>query len=355
MSTAQQSQDNVLGAVIFFSHILAALSLTGLISSDLVKAFKAFSNLKANTSQRHGLVLVFTAFAAISFSSLSYHILNILISSYVDWAKNTNISLSPSFFGALGDDSFSLLNIWAWARSSTPFQDFAEVVCNDAVRFWWTQQALLLSIGWNTFMVIEGRHWPRQLDLGINLTAAGTKCDIPRLWAYFLLDQILPVSFTLNLFCIALLLAPPPKTEKKIYATSPLLQIVSLLAYFYAVSQAPANVGTPSFLPTVIATRALLFAPYLVLAPSSKLSWLTPVGRSASRRTLHEAYQPAWRMILVCTAVMYVRQYRVVLADNYKSAIWEGFRTLNDVPAVSALAYDYILGLGSLYVFWATT
>ena len=60
-------------------------------------------------------------------------------------------------------------------------------------------------------------------------------------------------------------------------------------------------------------------------------------------------------MIGICTAVMYVRQYKLVLEDNNKSALWEGFRTLNHVPAVSALAYDYILGLGSLYVFWATT
>lgn len=79
------------------------------------------------------------------------------------------------------------------------------------------------------------------------------------------------------------------------------------------------------------------------------------MGQSTSKGTLYEAYGPAWKMILICTAVLYVKQYRVVLEDNHKSAIWEGFRTLNDVPAVSTLAYDYILGLGSLYVFWATT
>jgi len=60
-------------------------------------------------------------------------------------------------------------------------------------------------------------------------------------------------------------------------------------------------------------------------------------------------------MILVCSVVMYVRQHRLVLQDNHKNALWEGFRTLNHVPAVSAIAYDYILGLGSLYVFWAMT
>jgi hypothetical protein len=358
MSTSGKDPDNVLGAIIFFSYILAALGLTGLIFSDLFKAFEAFSKSKANTSHRHSLVLVFATFAVISFSSLSYHMLNVLVHSYTEWADVATVPLPQTFWGALSgqtDAASSFLNIWTWAKSSTLFQDFTKVICNDPVRFWWTQQALLLSIGWNTFMAIEGKSPSYHIICPLMLSVPGTKRDIPRLWAYFLLDQVLPVSFTLNLFCVALLLAPPPTTEKKLYATTPLLQILSLLAYFLSVTQAPANVDTPWLLPTLLATRALLFAPYLVLAPSSRLSWRTPVGQSASRGTLHEAYRPAWKMILVCTVVMYVRQYRVVLDDNHKSAIWEGFRTLNDVPAVSALAYDYILGLGSLYVFWATT
>src|SRR4051812_13142219 len=155
------------------------------------------------------------------------------------------------------------------------------------------------------------------LNVRMDLIVSGTKRDIPRLWAYFLLDQILPVSFTLNLFCLALLLTPPPKTEKKLYATTPLLQILTLLAYFYCLSQASALLDTPWFLPNLLAIRALLFAPYLVLAPSPELSWRTSLGQSAARATLHEAYQPAWRMVLVCTAVMYVRQYKVVLEDNH--------------------------------------
>jgi hypothetical protein len=158
MSTAEKGQDNVLGAIIFLSYILAALGLTLLISSDLLKAFNAFLDSKANTSHRFTLALLFAAFATISLSSLSYHMLNVLMSSYVEWAENAKIPLPQSFFGGLGNDSFSLANIWTWARSSTLFQDFAEVICNDAVRFWWAQQALLLSIGWNTFMAIEGRH-----------------------------------------------------------------------------------------------------------------------------------------------------------------------------------------------------
>jgi len=166
MSTADDGQDNVLGAVLLFSYILAALGLTALISSDLLHAFNTLVKSNANPSRRINLVLVFAAFAAISFSSLSYHLLNILIASYVEWAQTASIPLASSFFGGLSDHSVSLPNIWTWAKSSALFQDFADIICNDAVRFWWTQQVLLLSIGWNTFMAIEGRRpGPCQFDL----------------------------------------------------------------------------------------------------------------------------------------------------------------------------------------------
>jgi hypothetical protein len=167
MSTIEKSPDNVLGAVVFFLYILAALGLTALISSDLVNLYGVFLRSKMNTSYRSNLVLAFAAFAVISFSSLSYHLLSVLIYSYAEWAEKAHVPLPQTFFGAfsgLTNGSLSFLNIWAWAKSSTLFQDFAEVVCNDAVRFWWTQQALLLSIGWNTFMAIEGRPRTCQIE-----------------------------------------------------------------------------------------------------------------------------------------------------------------------------------------------
>jgi hypothetical protein len=105
------------------------------------------------------LILVFASFVASSFSSLAYQMLNVLIHSYAQWAADKNVALPGTFIAALKgltNESF-YSNVWTWAKSTTLFQDFAEVICNDPVRFWWTQQALLLSIGWNTFMAIEGK------------------------------------------------------------------------------------------------------------------------------------------------------------------------------------------------------
>ena len=160
MSATGESPDNVLGAIIFFSYIVTALGITGLIVSDLSKAYRAFSKSQANTIHRSNLILAFASFAAISFSGLSYHMLNVLIHSYLTWVESANMPFPRTLFGTLTGlttGELSLLDIWTWAKSSTLFTDFAEVICNDPVRFWWTQQALLLSIGWNTYMAIEGK------------------------------------------------------------------------------------------------------------------------------------------------------------------------------------------------------
>lgn len=158
-ASAEHSSENVLGAIVFFSYIVTALGLTLLILSDLSKAYGTFSRSKANTIHRSNLILIFASFAAISFSSLAYHMLNVLIYSYAKWAAGKSVALPGTFITALKgltNESF-YSNTWIWAKSTTLFRDFAEVICNDPVRFWWTQQALLLSIGWNTFMAIEGK------------------------------------------------------------------------------------------------------------------------------------------------------------------------------------------------------
>lgn len=146
--------ENTIGATIFLLYIVAALGLTGLISYDLVKAYNAFASSRTSTRAPFQInsVLIFSALAALSFSVLSYHMLNVLIYSYVAWARDSQVSLPRSLF----DVNLSQLYIWTWAKSSTLFRDFAETICDDSLRFWWTQQALSFSMMCNIFMAVEG-------------------------------------------------------------------------------------------------------------------------------------------------------------------------------------------------------
>ena len=142
----------------------------------------------------------------------------------------------------------------------------------------------------------------------------------------------------------------PLKPERLLWRPGVAVEVLPLTAYFLCLSQAPTTIGTPWLFPMLFTTRLLLFAPSVVLKPAPYRSWWKP--NKCSRR-LHNDYQAAWITIIVFATLLHVRQSLLVVGDNYKNAIWEGFRTINDNPAVSALAYDYIIALASLYVFWA--
>lgn len=171
------TQDNVLGAVVFFSYIVAALLLTGILCIDVQKAFsnRVLSTVQRQQRQtprqvkeagpdRKASTSLLAALATLSFAVLSYHMLNFLILSYQSWSSSAPIlpatlPATPqvtwhAFHSALGNLSSG--NIWTWAVESTLFRDFAEVICNDSHRFWWTQAALVYSYTWNVYMSIEG-------------------------------------------------------------------------------------------------------------------------------------------------------------------------------------------------------
>jgi hypothetical protein len=92
-----QKDNNVLGAIVFFSYIAAALALTGLVTSDLQKAFTTWSSRsrrgRSRDRDRSVRVSLFAALSTLSFAVLSYHTLDFLDQSYQAWSS---ISSSPA-------------------------------------------------------------------------------------------------------------------------------------------------------------------------------------------------------------------------------------------------------------------
>lgn len=150
---AELQDQNIVGAIIFFSYILWALLLTILICRDLLDIYsqgsraggksRAGSNVQQDRRLRHK-VFVYAALCALSFSSLSFHMLIFLIQSYQSWA------VSERWRHA------TVQNIWRWSINSNLFQDFAEVLCDGPEHFWWTHLILLYTFGWNVYMCVEG-------------------------------------------------------------------------------------------------------------------------------------------------------------------------------------------------------
>ena len=148
---------NVFGAIIFFAYIVAAVVLSLPIVNSLY-GFKSRRAITLNTdSESTAKLQKLVALAVLSFSVLSYHMLRFLIFSYGQWANTNKIALPEALRSIYGIRAYlDDLHIWSWATSSTLFQDFAEVICNDPQRWLWTQSVLLYSYAWNTYMAIKG-------------------------------------------------------------------------------------------------------------------------------------------------------------------------------------------------------
>jgi hypothetical protein len=221
------------------------------------------------------------------------------------------------------------------------FQDFAEVICNDPRHYWWTQLALLYSLGWNIYMSVEGR--PLQINSGekqLLILLVGTKNEIPNLWAYFLLDQILPVSFTQNLFLVAILLKPKVKRIGHWQYSGRLLHVVIVVAYLGSLLAAPLSVGKSFFFPVIFAARFLLFAPFALSRP-----YIARNLTNGSGAVDMGGYRAA--LVTLCIGGFGLQ---VVQAARLLPMIIP-VAALNDNAAVSALGHDFLLGIFSLIVF----
>lgn len=153
---------NLSGALIFSVYVGSALLLSITIIRSL---FVMHQSLLKADQRKTDINLdkrleIFSAFSVLSFSTLSYNMLSYLVLSYRDWAKANSVALPERLLGdgsLLGSGNHRVeLHVWLWLTSSTLFKDFAVSICGTSARFWWTEQALLVTMAWSVFMSFEG-------------------------------------------------------------------------------------------------------------------------------------------------------------------------------------------------------
>lgn len=181
------------------------------------------------------------------------------------------------------------------------------------------------------------------------LQNVGRKRSIPHLEAYFIIGQILPISFTINLFSLAILLYSIPQPTQKFWTPTPIIQLLPLMAYYVFVLLAPftADGSGGFFIIIVVFIRLLLFFPLL-------LPMIVPEGGGKSYLTPRNAgWMDAgpWYFIGVLSVLLWLSQTFTALKDN-NGHVGRVLGAVNDSPAVSALGYDYMLSLVTLG-FWA--
>lgn len=166
---------------------------------------------------------------------------------------------------------------------------------------------------------------------------------IPRLWAFFALSQILPISFAQNLFYIALLRSPGPK-ETTIYFPRRTTLLVTA-AYCICLLVAPYTAEGPFLMPTIIVARLLLFVPFFLPEASGHGKKPLPARKGLE---LFDHWQARNIVGLFATA-MTVKQDVSLIQQGYTlRVVW---RALFSHPAVTSLGVDFVVTNASFAVW----
>ncbi|KAK5718913.1 hypothetical protein LTR17_015503 [Elasticomyces elasticus] len=293
-------QTNHFGAAIFWSYNVAALGLTTVVLHTLA----TLQPSRDGSQERRKRTQIFGAMAAISFSTLSFNMLNVLIQSYIQWPER--------FPRAYDRSQHSMIDsIWTWSTTSTLFRDFGEAIVADEARYLWVLSALMGTFSVCLYMATEGR-----------------RRSIPRLWAFFALSQILPISFAQNLFYIAII-RQPAKAQPVTVRSLPNAGV--LLVYSLLLSVAPRAGQTSTLMPLIIVARLLLVMP-LILVQS---------GAATNNTGLVPRLQ---RPVAIATGLLIVRQAILAFEED---SLTDMVAAVISHPAVSALGFDLIISIMS--------
>jgi len=167
--------------------------------------------------------------------------------------------------------------------------------------------------------------------------ATGRQAGVSRLWAYFVLDQILPVSFAQNLFCTMLIVMP----EKKGRQLRPAIRKRAAVSvcYILLLRLVPYTVHTTWFLPTLFALRFMLFAPFLVDRVAD--NGLT-TDDCCTRSTIQKFNM--WSLVLFSVGGLYSLPLTKEQSSEQDIAFIPNY-------AASALTQDMVLGVASAALF----
>jgi len=327
----QSSVTNYLGASIFISYIIAALVLVYLISGELDARYRRLVAQKKGNASQWKQFKLFVTLSSISFAVLSWNMLHFLITSYNAWSARQVSALlhtSTSYVDLA-------VSVWQWTIHSTLFLDFARSLCASQSGYWWVMQALMATMTTNVIMQSAGRRWK------------------VRTGYYVAIGQILPISFAMNLFSVALVLAQMDGEisqggEKKTDSDKTRVQrahdegqkllplwVLGVVAILYRILlyRLPQTRDEIQFMATVLLTRLALYAVCSIAIPTV--------------RALDKRFTRMHLSVLTVFGVQ--RLITVTSGQDWKNVVSRAW-ALIESPAVAALSVDYALWFGSLCV-----
>ncbi|KAF7545489.1 hypothetical protein G7Z17_g9129 [Cylindrodendrum hubeiense] len=366
------------------SHLVVAVYLVVEAGRSLHRAYRGLGpsqDTRGRVTRRNTLLPVFTGLALISLLQAVYGSVSYAVLSYKVWASDSGVELPTRFYGDNGifpqGENATPVYLVQWLSDTPIHLDAFEIVTEKARRFWWRQQIDLGLVSWSMLLAIEGR-----------------RRNIPLLWCYQLLGQLVSLAFAQNLFFVAMLLTPSPlpvddngslplsRVRNKLLPPKPVgwtphvLVFSTILALnFAAILSMPFQVNTEMFKYSILAVRSLSLAPlavYYILPRSFGKTHDEPHGA-------YGTYTQLFRAISLASFLLHARVSVVALAYNAPGAYyhrhsvhlpfdleqrsaWE--RTTSafgrilgataDHPVVGAVGWEVILSSVSIG-FWVAT
>ncbi|KAI7504470.1 hypothetical protein KC367_g1040 [Hortaea werneckii] len=328
---------NYLGAVIFWSYILAALAFSGIAIHSIVNIKPTTTRPRNHDDSKQDAqsLRLFTLLAALSFATLSGNMLHVLIHSFQHWHSALPSPLPHSHPpGQPAPPTTWPSLIWHWSTTSALFQDFAHAILATPARRIWTFGELGMAMA-----------------VCLHIGQEGRRRRVPRLYAFFALSQILPVSFVQDLFYLAVLRMDGGGVEAKggsrsegyvrdggggekgLVVISTEWVNVTCLAYGACIVAAACLLNVTGLLmPLVLLARLLLLAPRFL-----------PLRLQAENPEKGEWARTA--LPLIALVMFGYASVLAVLDDDHGLSIP---RALFSDPAVSSLGCDAVLSVISL-------
>ncbi|GAB7343964.1 hypothetical protein MBLNU457_1904t1 [Dothideomycetes sp. NU457] len=307
---------NISGALIFWSYIVAALTFTGLI------IYTILNDGPFNKSGLRSEKITFAALAWVSFLWLSYNMVNVLLRSYLEWetVHKPVIPLRFTFTSCTLSSMDVARRLWHWSTTSTLFEDFGRAIVADRDGGGWTWSRAALQL------------------INIQMMAMAFEAHlfgVPHLWIFFVLAEILPISFTQNLFHLMCL--PRAMNRRSRRMTTSWIKMLPFGAYTgaYSLCLDYAPRSGSRLMTVILAARLLLLSPLFLPSPVEFAD-----SDSGTPRQPADRYHPFYMFAVVAGALIGI----VIPMDPSK------YYGINYHPAVSTLAYDCIMSVvSSLY------
>ncbi|KAK7398394.1 hypothetical protein QQX98_012238 [Neonectria punicea] len=309
-------------------HLVVAVCLMVEAGRSLHKAYRGLGpsqDTRGRVARRNTLLPIFAGLALISLLRQVYGLSAYAALSYKVWASGRGVELPTQFYGDNGifppGEDATPVYIVQWLSDTPIHLDAVEIVAEKARRFWWGQQVDSGLVSWSMLLAIEGR-----------------RRNIPLLWCYQLLGQLVSLAFAQNLFFIALLLTPSPLSanddgsshapryahlRNKPFAPKPANWTPSAWAFsmilalnFGSMLFMPSQANTELFKYLVLASRLLSLAPLAVhhILPES---W---GSADDNPHSAYSTYKQLFRVVSVCSFVLHIRASLVGLAYNAPDA-----------------------------------